>query len=175
MARMIDDVKLSSRDSPIRIRKEGYSHFADTKHTLGPFLLRGLLYKAIACISPRNEAKVRLGFVLQRIKIVAAIDEFLCFHAVGCSLMDLILICVQTAKVEGVKLEYSFMSERARLYLGSIGLLGEYCPTFRFVKPKVLVDAVGCNIFCFLEVRLLSKEENRCSAKSVAISDFNLW
>ncbi|XXG65555.1 hypothetical protein AAC387_Pa05g3225 [Persea americana] len=36
-----------------------------------------------------------------------------------------------TAKVEGVKFEATFMSERASLYLGSIGLLGEYCPTSR--------------------------------------------
>lgn len=32
-------------------------------------------------------------------------------------------------KVEGVQVEYSFMSEAVCSYLGLIGLLGEYCPT----------------------------------------------
>jgi len=32
-------------------------------------------------------------------------------------------------KVEGVQVEYSFMSEAVCTYLGLIGLLGEYCPT----------------------------------------------
>ena len=33
--------------------------------------------------------------------------------------------------MEGVKFEISFMSERTSLFLSSIGLLGEYCPTSR--------------------------------------------
>ncbi|KAH1057524.1 hypothetical protein J1N35_035589 [Gossypium stocksii] len=41
------------------------------------------------------------------------------------------LLCRQFVKVEGINFESSFMSERASLFLSSIGLLGEYCPTSR--------------------------------------------
>ncbi|WRX30215.1 hypothetical protein QQP08_022702, partial [Theobroma cacao] len=41
------------------------------------------------------------------------------------------LLRLQFVKVEGVSFESSFMSERASLFLSSIGLLGEYCPTSR--------------------------------------------
>ena len=40
-------------------------------------------------------------------------------------------LLAKLSKVEGVKFEASFMSVWASLYLGSIGLLGEYCPTSR--------------------------------------------
>lgn len=46
-------------------------------------------------------------------------------------------------KVEGVKCRASFMSERDSFYLGSIGLLGEYCPTSR-KKYICSLDRVGC-------------------------------
>lgn len=41
------------------------------------------------------------------------------------------LLYLQSIKVEGVKFEISFMSERTSLFLSLIGLLGEYCPTSR--------------------------------------------
>ena len=47
------------------------------------------------------------------------------------------------AKVEGVKFETSFMSEQASLFLSSIGLLGEYCPTSR-KKNRHSFTKVGC-------------------------------
>ncbi|KAK4433657.1 hypothetical protein Salat_0528400 [Sesamum alatum] len=50
---------------------------------------------------------------------------------------------LQSAKVEGVKLETSFMSEQASLFLSSIGLLGEYCPLPR-EKEKNSGSGVGC-------------------------------
>lgn len=40
-----------------------------------------------------------------------------------------------------VKVEASFMSEQAILYLGLVGLLGEYCPTSRKKNPHI------CKIF----------------------------
>lgn len=42
--------------------------------------------------------------------------------------------------MEGVKFETPFMSERASLFLSSIGLLGEYCPTSR----KKSAETIGC-------------------------------
>lgn len=45
--------------------------------------------------------------------------------------------------MEGVKFEASFMSERASLFLSSIGLLGEYCPTSR-KKSRHSSRKVGC-------------------------------
>lgn len=42
-----------------------------------------------------------------------------------------------------VKSEASFMSERASLFLSSIGLLGEYCPTSR-KKSRHSSHKVGC-------------------------------
>lgn len=50
---------------------------------------------------------------------------------------------LQSAKVEGVKLETSFMSEQASQFLSSIGLLGEYCPLPR-EKEKTSASEVGC-------------------------------
>lgn len=46
-------------------------------------------------------------------------------------------------KVEGVKIEASFMSEQALLYLGSIGLLGEYSPTSR-ERYRLPWERFGC-------------------------------
>ena len=45
--------------------------------------------------------------------------------------------------MECVKFEASFMSERASLFLSSIGLLGEYCPTSR-KKSRHSSYIVGC-------------------------------
>ncbi|KAG7020201.1 Eukaryotic translation initiation factor 5, partial [Cucurbita argyrosperma subsp. argyrosperma] len=45
-------------------------------------------------------------------------------------------------KVESVKFETPFMSERATLFLSSIGLLGEYCPTSR--KKYSCAETIGC-------------------------------
>lgn len=53
-------------------------------------------------------------------------------------------------KVEGVKFEASFMSERASLFLSSIGLLGEYCPTSR-KKNRHSTDKVPCMHLVLLE------------------------
>lgn len=50
---------------------------------------------------------------------------------------------VRSAKVEGVKLETSFMSERASQLLSSVGLLGEYCPSSR-KKEAHSGPQVGC-------------------------------
>lgn len=46
-------------------------------------------------------------------------------------------------KVEGPQFEASFMSEPASLFLSSLGLLGEYCPTSRKknIHPS---EIVGC-------------------------------
>lgn len=44
--------------------------------------------------------------------------------------------------MEGVKFETPFMSERASLFLSSIGLLGEYCPTSR--KKTSCAETIGC-------------------------------
>jgi hypothetical protein len=52
--------------------------------------------------------------------------------------------------VEGAKFEASFMSERASLFLSSIGLLGEYCPTSR-KKIRHTADKVGCMHLDLLE------------------------
>lgn len=40
-------------------------------------------------------------------------------------------VSLQSDKVEGLKVEASFMSEQDLLYLGSVGLLGEYSRTTR--------------------------------------------
>lgn len=45
--------------------------------------------------------------------------------------------------MEGVKFETYFMSERASLFLTSIGLLGEYCPSSR-KKNRYPSFEVGC-------------------------------
>lgn len=45
--------------------------------------------------------------------------------------------------MELVKFEAFFMSERASLFLSSIGLLGEYCPTSR-KKNRRSSAKVGC-------------------------------
>lgn len=52
--------------------------------------------------------------------------------------------------MEGVKFEASFMSERASLFLSSIGLLGEYCPTAR-KKNRDSSDSVLCMHLGILE------------------------
>lgn len=44
--------------------------------------------------------------------------------------------------MEGVTFETPFMSERASLFLSSIGLLGEYCPTSR--KKISCAETIGC-------------------------------
>lgn len=53
------------------------------------------------------------------------------------------LLFLQLTKVESLKFEASFMSERATLFLSSIGLLGEYCPKSR-KKNRHTADKVGC-------------------------------
>lgn len=45
--------------------------------------------------------------------------------------------------MELVKFEAFFMSERSSLFLSSIGLLGEYCPTSR-KKIRLSSSKVGC-------------------------------
>lgn len=52
--------------------------------------------------------------------------------------------------MEGIKFEASFMSERASLFLSSIGLLGEYCPTSR-KKSRQTFDKVLCMHLGLLE------------------------
>lgn len=53
------------------------------------------------------------------------------------------LLYLQFVKVEGVKFETSFMSERTSLFLSSIGLLGEYCPTSR-KKYRHHSESISC-------------------------------
>ncbi|KAA8547755.1 hypothetical protein F0562_004184 [Nyssa sinensis] len=53
-------------------------------------------------------------------------------------------ICsLQIIKVKCVNIEVSFMSEQAILYLGSVGLLGKYCPSSR-KKDGPFSERFGC-------------------------------
>ncbi|KAK6115545.1 hypothetical protein DH2020_007814 [Rehmannia glutinosa] len=60
---------------------------------------------------------------------------------------------LQSAKVESLKLETSFMSERASLFLSSIGLLGEYCPLRE--KDRHSGVKVGCmHLLCRITTKM---------------------
>ena len=66
-------------------------------------------------------------------------------------------VSLQSDKVEGLKVEASFMSEQDLLYLGSVGLLGEYSrtrkrhklplgrPCCMHPKPCQFMQASGCS------------------------------
>lgn len=53
--------------------------------------------------------------------------------------------------MEGVKVETYFMSERASLFLSSIGLLGEYCPSSRKKNRHSFVKVCCMQPGSFLE------------------------
>lgn len=63
------------------------------------------------------------------------------FHCLSGNLQVLLLSA--EFKGEAVNVEVSFMSIKAISYLGSIGLLGEYCPSSR-KKNRPLSDRSGC-------------------------------
>lgn len=94
-------------------------------------------------------------------KILHLYIYIFCFRSWQFNLREL-----TAAKVEGVTFEYSFMSERASLFLLSVGLLGEYCPTSRkkcsqadcmHLEPclKFKADCVGCY---FMQPKIFSKK-----------------
>lgn len=83
-------------------------------------------------------------------------------------------------KVEGPQFETSFMSEPASLFLSSLGLLGEYCPTSRKknIHPSEIVGCMhlGAIESCRSEVlgcgsmRPFTSEENFAIADKAAVT-----